>query len=294
MNLSREIVLKRRRDDNSVSKKISITPFLKWAGGKRWFVQRHADLLPKTFNRYIEPFLGGGSVFFHLQPQIALLGDTNPDLIAAYRGIKENWKGLVKSLQYHNRHHSDEYFYATRDKQPKEDIQRASRMIYLNRTCFNGIYRVNLRGEFNVPRGTKDAVLLETDRFDDMAKLLDGADLRVADFEVLINEANDGDFVFADPPYTVRHNFNGFVKYNEKLFSWQDQERLAEALIRAKKRGVHILSTNANHSSIRELYDQDGFNLVTTSRFSSISASSEHRKQFDELIISFTAAEGQP
>lgn len=278
----------------TVSDKESIAPFLKWAGGKRWFVRRHADLLPKSFNRYIEPFLGGGSVFFHLQPKEALLGDTNPDLIAAYRGIKQNWKGLVKSLQHHSRQHSDEHFYSVRDRRPTEAIPCASRMIYLNRTCFNGIYRVNQRGEFNVPRGTKNAVLLETDRFDQMAKLLEGADIRVADFEVLINEARAGDFVFADPPYTVRHNFNGFVKYNEKLFSWQDQERLAEALIRAKKRGVHILSTNANHSSIRELYDQDGFNLITTSRFSSISASSEHRKQFDELIISFAAPEGQP
>jgi DNA adenine methylase len=272
----------------------SVTPFLKWAGGKRWFVQRHADLLPKTFNRYIEPFLGGGSVFFHLKPKRSLLGDTNPDLIAAYSGIKHNWKGVVKSLQYHSRRHSDEHFYTVRERRPKEGIPRASRMIYLNRTCFNGIYRVNLRGEFNVPRGTKDSVLLDSDCFDQMAKLLEGADLRVADFEELINEAKAGDFVFADPPYTVRHNFNGFVKYNEKLFSWQDQERLAKALIRAKRRGVHILSTNANHSSIHELYQDCGFSLVTTSRFSSISASSEYRKQFDELIISFTAGDSQP
>lgn len=277
-----------------MSEKISITPFLKWAGGKRWFVQRHADLLPKTFNRYIEPFIGGGSVFFHLQPSQSLLGDTNPDLIAAYRGIKQNWKGVVKSLQYHSRQHSDEHYYATRNKRPKEDIPCASRIIYLNRTCFNGIYRVNLSGKFNVPRGTKNSVLLDSDRFDQMAKILEGAEIRVADFEVLINEAQAGDFVFADPPYTVRHNFNGFVKYNEKLFSWQDQERLAEALIRAKRRGVHILSTNAKHSSIRELYEDCGFNLITTSRFSPISASSEHRKQYDELIISFNAGDGQP
>lgn len=277
-----------------MSDEISIPPFLKWAGGKRWFVQRHIDLLPKTFNRYIEPFLGGGSVFFYLKPTQSLLGDTNPDLIAAYRGIKQNWKGVVKSLQYHSRQHSDEYYYAIRDRRPKELVPRASRMIYLNRTCFNGIYRVNLSGEFNVPRGTKDEVILKSDRFEQMAKLLEGADIRVADFELLINEAKAGDFVFADPPYTVRHNFNGFVKYNEKLFSWQDQERLAEALIRAKRRGVHILSTNANHSSIRELYEDYGFNLITTSRFSSISASSKHRKQFEELIISFTAGDDQP
>lgn len=276
-----------------MSDKNSITPFLKWAGGKRWFVQRHADLIPKTFNRYIEPFLGGGSVFFHLQPKQSILGDTNPDLIAAYRGIKQNWRGIVKSLQYHSRQHSDAHYYEVRDTHPKKGIPCASRMIYLNRTCFNGIYRVNLRGEFNVPRGTKDAVLLDTDCFEQMANLLKGAEIRISDFEELIDEAEAGDFVFADPPYTVRHNFNGFVKYNEKLFSWQDQERLAEALIRAKKRGVHVLSTNANHSSIRDLYDDCGFKLITTTRFSSISASSEHRKQFDEIIISSTTGKGQ-
>lgn len=276
----------------AVNKKESIAPFLKWAGGKRWFVQRHANLFPKTFNRYIEPFLGGGAVFFHLQPEEALLGDINPDLIAAYCGIQNNWKSLIRSLQHHSRQHSDDYFYEIRGRQPKEGISRASRMIYLNRTCFNGIYRVNQRGEFNVPRGTKDSVLLETDHFDQMAKLLESADIRVADFETLINEAKSGDFVFADPPYTVRHNYNGFVNYNEKLFSWQDQERLANALIRAKKRGAHILSTNANHFSIRELYDKAGFNLTTTSRYSPISASSQHRKQFEELIISFNSTEG--
>ena len=280
-------------DTISENEKFSITPFLKWAGGKRWFVQRHADFIPKRFNRYIEPFLGGGSVFFHLQPANSLLGDTNPDLIAAYLGIKENWGAVLKSLQYHSRQHSDEYFYLIRSSCPKDVIGRASRTIYLNRTCFNGIYRVNLRGEFNVPRGTKNSVLLDSDCFDQIAKLLEGADIRFADFEVLIDEAQTGDFIFADPPYTVRHNFNGFVKYNEKLFSWQDQERLAEALIRAKNRGVHILSTNANHSSIRELYEDYGFNLHTTSRFSSISASSKHRKQFDEMIISFTSGDGQ-
>lgn len=231
-------------------------------------------------------------MFFHLQPKQSLLGDLNPDLIAAYRGIKQNWRAVFRSLQHHSRHHSDEHFYEVREKRPRNGVQQASRMIYLNRTCFNGIYRVNLRGEFNVPRGTKNDVLLETDHFDQMAKLLEGADIRNADFEELIDEAQPGDFVFADPPYTVRHNFNGFVKYNEKLFSWQDQERLAQALIRAQKRGVQIIATNANHASVRELYENFGFELLTTSRFSSISASSVHRKQFDELIISSSAGDG--
>jgi DNA adenine methylase len=158
-------------------------------------------------------------------------------------------------------------------------------MIYLNRTCFNGIYRVNLDGKFNVPRGTKNVVLDESDNFEQISKLLSGAEIMLTDFEAMIDDAMAGDFVFADPPYTVRHNFNGFVKYNEKLFSWQDQERLSKALIRARDRGVQIIATNANHASVRELYTDQGFRLITTSRFSSISASAENRKQYEELII---------
>jgi DNA adenine methylase len=269
----------------SEEEKISLSPFLKWPGGKRWFVQKHAALLPQTFNRYIEPFLGGGSVFFHLQPKKSLLGDTNPDVITAYKSIKEDWCALIKSLQHHQRKHSDDHYYSVRQHIPNEIVQRASRMIYLNRTCFNGIYRVNLRGEFNVPRGTKDAVILDSDKFETVARLLKNADIRLADFEVLIDDASVGDLVFADPPYTVRHNLNGFVKYNEKLFSWQDQERLAAALTKAIDRGVQVVSTNANHKSIRDLYRNKGFRLITTSRFSSISASAESRKQFEELIV---------
>lgn len=260
-------------------------PFLKWAGGKRWFVQKHAELFPKSYKRYIEPFLGGGAVYFHLQPAEAILGDLNPDVVAAYRGIKEDWRALVRSLQYHARHHSDEHFYSTRDRNPKAVIPRASRMIYLNRTCFNGIYRVNLDGKFNVPRGSKNEVLMDTDDFEVISDLLQGAEIYLDDFEKLIDKGGAGDLIFADPPYTVRHNLNGFIKYNEKLFSWADQERLAAALIRAKERGAHVVATNANHASIRSLYRGKGFQLKTVSRFSPISASADSRKQFEELIV---------
>jgi DNA adenine methylase len=261
-----------------------MTPFLKWAGGKRWFVQKHSDLLPKHFNRYIEPFLGGGSVFFHLQPLNALLGDINPDLISAYQGIRDDWQALVRQLEFHQNHHSNSYYYKVRSDVPEDPILQASRMIYLNRTCFNGIYRVNLNGVFNVPRGSKNSILLDTDDFESAANILRNADIRQADFQELVDEAREGDLIFADPPYTVRHNLNGFVKYNEKLFSWQDQERLAESLIRAKYRGVQVVMTNANHASVRELYQDSGFSLLTVSRFSSISASANKRTQFEELV----------
>ncbi|RQH04752.1 DNA adenine methylase [Paraburkholderia dinghuensis] len=265
--------------------KKEIVPFLKWAGGKRWFVQSHADKLPRTFNRYIEPFLGGGSVYFYLKPRNAILGDLNPDVVAAYQGIKENWQSLRTSLLSRQKKHSDEYFYKTRAKTPASLTERAARMIYLNRTCFNGIYRVNRNGQFNVPRGSKNEVLLDSDDFKGASDLLADAVIRLADFEVLINEATDGDLIFADPPYTVRHNYNGFVKYNEVLFSWADQERLAKALIRARERGAQIVATNANHHSVRGLYDIEGFELHAVSRFSSISAAGASRRQFEELVI---------
>lgn len=262
-----------------------MTPFLKWPGGKRWFVQRYASLLPSGFDQYIEPFLGGGSVFFHLEPKKAILADANPELIDTYKALKTEWPSVERLLVYHQRRHSEKYYYAIRESMPEGLDERAARFIYLNRTCFNGIYRVNLEGEFNVPMGTKSTVILPTDDFKAIAKLLAGAQCRKLDFEEIINEAKKGTFIFADPPYTVRHNLNGFIKYNETLFSWDDQVRLADALARARDRGVKIISTNANHRSVRDLYRERDFTLQTVSRFSSVSADPKSRKQFKELVI---------
>jgi DNA adenine methylase len=275
--------MKNSTDNKDIEKPLK--PFLKWAGGKRWFIHRYAHLLPKKFNRYIEPFLGAGSVFFYLEPRKAILGDMNPDLIAAYKGIKRDWRRLQRLLGHHQRKHSNSYYYEIREEVPDDPLERAARLIYLNRTCFNGIYRVNLNGEFNVPRGTKDEVLFPDDDFEKTARILRRARIKHGDFEKLIELAEEGDLIFADPPYTVRHNINGFIKYNEKLFSWADQERLAKALKRAKVRGAKIVATNANHESVRDLYQGKGFKLVDVARFSPISADSSNRKLFDELVI---------
>jgi DNA adenine methylase len=259
-------------------------PFLKWPGGKRWFVLNCAHLLPSSFARYFEPFLGAGSVFFHLKPQNALLGDTNQELIAVYKGMRRSWRQLHNALARHQELHSSQHYYAVRAATPTNLIERAARTLYLNRTCFNGIYRVNLKGQFNVPRGTKNAVLLDNDDFRGVARLLRVAQIYPTDFESLIDQAMDNDLVFADPPYTVRHNFNGFIKYNERLFTWNDQERLALALHRARGRGAKVVCTNANHPSIRDLYGSLGFHLVDVSRYSSIAATPSSRRQFCELV----------
>jgi DNA adenine methylase len=265
-----------------------IAPFLKWAGGKRWFVCNHTKLMPRSYNRYIEPFLGAGSVYFFLRPNNALLGDVNAELINTYKAIKADWQAIQNSLKYMQRRHledADAYYYWLRDRIPSDPARQAARLIYLNRTCFNGIYRVNQRGQFNVPRGTKDKVVIETDDFEGLSRLLQRAELIAGDFEALVDLAQDGDFVFCDPPYTVRHNLNGFRKYNEVLFSWTDQERLAASLRRSIARGAKVLCTNANHQSVRDLYAGNLFDLQAVSRYSHISADNSSRRYFEELII---------
>lgn len=228
-------------------------------------------------------------MFFHLAPGKAVLGDTNSDLIITYAALRDDPCAVEEVLSEHGLNHCDDYYYAQRDALPRSDISRAARFIYLNRTCFNGIFRVNLAGLFNVPKGTKDSVIFDDDDFAGISKLLKNAEIRVSDFQSLIDDAIADDFIFADPPYTVRHNSNAFIKYNENLFSWHDQERLADALKRARERGAHIIATNANHDAVKAMYRDRGFSLHSVSRFSSISANSQSRNQFEELVALSTA-----
>src|SRR6266852_5391210 len=167
-------------------------PFLKWAGGKRWFVARYLDVLPSQFNRYIEPFVGSGALFFALTPSRAILADLNADLIATYSAIKNDWKRVVGILAEYHKRHSKEFYYLVRSSRPRTLHCRAARFIYLNRTCWNGLYRVNRRGEFNVPVGTKEKVLLDADDFCQASVLLKGASLITSDFESVISRAGRG------------------------------------------------------------------------------------------------------
>lgn len=265
--------------------KSKVTPFLKWAGGKRWLIKKYPEYFATEFNRYFEPFLGSGVVFFHLQPKFAVLNDTNKDLMESYKAIKNNWKKVYTLLSEHHKNHCKDYYYDIRSTNYHTLEERAAKMIYLNRTCFNGIYRVNKKGEFNVPIGSKTQVLLKTDDFQRTSEILKGIELLNTDFEKVIDCSSEGDFVFVDPPYTVRHNSNGFIKYNEVLFSWEDQERLAKCLNKAKNRGVKILMTNAAHSSIRQLYEPNGFNIEAVSRYSSIAANKKSRSNYQELLV---------
>lgn len=261
-----------------------ITPPLKWAGGKRWLARNHVSLFPSVYNTYLEPFLGGGAVLFSVLPKKAIISDVNLDLIRTYRAIQFDFVSVETALRRHAKDHSDKYFYAVRSSRPDDPIELAAWFLYLNRTCFNGLYRVNKKGQFNVPRGTKDSVILDSDDFESVAKTLDRCEILYSDFERVVDMSHEGDFVFLDPPYTVKHNNNGFVKYNENLFSWEDQVRLARSVARAERRGVKLLVSNADHRSVRELYEGIGTTL-TIDRHSVIGGGSSYRSNTSEIAV---------
>jgi len=264
---------------------VATTPFLKWAGGKRWLVAGRPELFRVWGERYIEPFLGSGAVYFHVQPARAILSDINPDLVNAYRSVRDNWMEVSSALREHSKKHSTSYYYDVRDNvKSLGATDEAARLIYLNRTCWNGLYRVNRKGHFNVPIGTKDSVLLDTDDFKSLSTLLQKARIDHCDFESTIDQALEDDFLFVDPPYTVQHNLNGFIKYNERLFSWDDQVRLRDALVRADLRGARILMTNADHKSIRDLY-LGVFHQESISRNSVLAGRGGKRGVVTELLI---------
>lgn len=231
----------------------AIVPPLKWPGGKRWLL-RHGLPTPPSYKRLIEPFLGGASVFFALNPNSALISDINPELINFYTVLRDHPEELADALRGHQRLHDKSHYYEVRSQLIGTPVALAARTLYLNRTCWNGLYRLNREGHFNVPMGTKNKVCMETDNFPLISDRLQNAEIKCQDFEQAVNQSVDGDFLFVDPPYTVKHNMNGFVKYNENIFRWEDQLRLADSLKRAADRGVFIALTNADHDSVKELY----------------------------------------
>ena len=180
--------------------------------------------------------------------------------------------------------HSKTYYYDLRAQSLKNPVKRAAQFLYLNRTCWNGLYRENKKGQFNVPIGTKQTVIFDTDDFFAWSEALQGAELIHQDFEEALDIAEAGDFVFVDPPYTVRHNMNGFAKYNQNIFAWDDQLRLRQALERASIRGVYFAMTNADHKSIRDLYKGFGRH-VQLDRHSVIAGSSIYRSKCTELLV---------
>lgn len=263
--------------------------FLKWAGGKKWFITGYNSFLPTNYNRYIEPFLGGGSVFFYMQsvqPHESILSDVNEELINTYIAVRDQVDSVYYNLRIHARNHSRDYYYRIRNRNTRTLATSAARMIYLNKTCFNGIYRVNSQGRFNVPFGTREQISFDRQLLVQSSLDLTNASLLCQDFEQTIDMAEDGDFLFCDPPYAVINEDDRFVGYTADIFSWKDQIRLANALSRARQRGVKIVMTNVEHPTVRRLYEErEGFCLDTITRKCIISGNTKGRKSYKELIV---------
>lgn len=236
------------------------------------------------FNRYHEPFFGGGAVFFHLNPEFSSLSDINPRLISTYKAVSSDWRKVYFHLKEHHRKHSAYHYYEIRDKQRRCAYRAAADFIYLNRTCWNGMYRVNTKGKFNVPIGDRFSILREDDDFHSISDALSNANIQCRSFSDALLEAKRGDFVFLDPPYTVKHNLNGFVKYNEKIFTWKDQERLRDCIVKLCEIGAKVLLMNGAHESIHELFSEFADPIPVT-RNTSLSATPAHRGKATEYAF---------
>ncbi len=258
-------------------------PFLKWAGGKQWLVPQLRSLLSLHGGKYIEPFLGGASVFLTLRPPNAWLSDTNRELIQTYRVVKKDAEGIIAILKGFS--FTKRFYYSVRQWRPGTVTEAAARFIYLNRTCWNGLYRVNRLGAFNVPKGSfarrPDFVVAE--RLRAAHDALRHAHLSCQDFEAACQRAKPGDTIYLDPPYTMGHANNGFLRYNEKVFSWDDQQRLAKLAHGLIHKGCRVVISNADHPNIQELYP--GFFITRVVRASRVAADSAKRRAVSELLI---------
>ncbi len=276
---------------SSVYPRLRASPFVKWAGGKSQLLAHLQPLFPRKYRRFFEPFLGGGAVFFFLQPEQAagpegaVLGDANRDLVETYHVVRDRVEDLIADLQRHQ--WSKEYYYALRavETETLSPVERASRFIFLNKTGYNGLYRVNRQGQFNVPFGRYkqaprvcDPEILRNDSL-----LLQRAEVRCQDFEAAMAEAGRGDFVYLDPPYDPLSATANFTGYTAESFGRSEQERLADAVRGADGRGCLILLNNSDTPFTRELYQEFHVKAVPATR--AINSDPTKRKGAVELIV---------
>lgn len=264
------------------------TPFLKWAGGKRQLLPEIRKHVPEKFGTYFEPFLGGGAVFFDLvAAQItgrARLGDSNAELIDTYKTVCGSTEKLIEALHAHAKQHSAAHYLAVRAARAFPGVTRAARMIYLNRTGFNGLYRVNKKGGFNVPFGKyTNPTICNEEGLRACSAALKNADIVCCDFEALTVPARRGDFVYFDPPYVPVSATSDFVGFTADGFGLADQERLVECARKLKNRGVHVLLSNADVPLVRKLYK--GFEMRKVKARRNINSKGEKRGSVSELLI---------
>lgn len=264
---------------------MSAEPFIKWVGGKRLLIDRITENMPSSFENYFEPFVGGGALFFALSDKIkhATISDSNTELMVAYTVIKKHPKELIDILKYHRANHSEKYYYSVRDKILDDPIELAARFIYLNKTCYNGLYRVNNKGFFNVPMGKyDDPQIFQEENIMACHKALKNTDILFGDFEVIKPEKND--FVYFDPPYHPTTDAS-FTKYTKEDFSEKEQARLRDFILELTKKDVRIMLSNSKTDFINKLYSAKGFYKVVIDASRMINCKPNKRNRVEEFLI---------
>jgi DNA adenine methylase len=260
-------------------------PFLKWAGGKRQLLPSLLQNAPANPAHYFEPFVGGGALFFALRPKKAVLADVNQRLIRAYKGVRKSVDKVIRLLKSYP--HDQEFFYSFREKNIDEgtDAEIAAWFIYLNKTGFNGLYRVNRGNRFNVPFGRyANPTICDEPTLRACSAALVGADLRVEDFESVVEKAKAGDFVYLDPPYVPLSTTSSFTSYTSQGFGDAEQTRLRDTARRLKERGVRVLLSNSSAPSVRKLY-ADGFSITEVLATRLVNSKATARGAIVELLI---------
>jgi len=264
-------------------------PFLKWAGGKRQLIPQMIKYFPKNFNEYIEPFVGGGALFFYILPRKTILIDINEDLINCYKVIKNNVRELIELLKNHK--NEKDYYYQIRalDRAPESysklsDVEKASRAIYLNRCCYNGLYRVNSKGQFNVPFGRyKNPKFCDEENLEAVSNALEYVDILHGSFEICLKYAEKSDFVYFDPPYHPLSKTSSFTSYTKDNFGKESQRKLFSVFKRLDERGCKLLLSNSYNDFILDLYTEYQVVLLNAKR--AINSDATKRGIIKEVLV---------
>ncbi len=268
---------------------VKVPTFVKWAGGKKQLLSQFHKFFPEKIERYFDIFAGGGAVAFYViqkyNPKEVFISDTNKELIDTYETIKDNLNELIKILKEHKKNHNKEYFYKIRELKPDNlsKVERAGRFIYLNKTCFNGLYRVNSKGGFNVPIGSsKNPAILPEEDLRLISKLLKNAIIKHISFEGVLHYAKKGDFIYLDPPYYPLKKAS-FTTYTAGNFLEKEQKQLAEVFRELDKRGCKIMLSNSDTQFIKDLYNGYKIHIVKATRM--INCDATKRGKINEVVV---------
>ena len=263
-------------------------PFIKWAGGKRQIIKELTDSLPKNYNRYFEPFIGGGALFFAVRPKNAYISDINPELINLYNTVKNNTHSLIKDLRRYKNTETEFYKIRNLDRTPDyknlTNIEKAGRFIYLNKTCYNGLYRTNSKGQFNAPYGFyKNPNIIDEQNLKICSELLKETEIGLSDFSNIENKIKTRDFVYFDPPYIPINKTSSFTKYYKDDFNTGSQIKLKELCDRLNKKNIYFMLSNSYNETALNLYKE--YNIKKINAIRAINCKADKRGTINELII---------